>query len=359
MFWLRFFAGFGIGGVIPNIVAINAESAPRHLRATLAIIAVGFVPVGGALAGFASAALDSALRLADPVSDRRCRSGDFRARRDLRAAGVDQISWRCTKASGQRWKLVAAIRPDFDVPPNARFVIEDEQQAPTSNPVYLFRNGWWLITPLHLASLRAQPDGLFLPHQLDADVAARRQAAAGDGGARRRRAAGRRHQSARWCCAGGCSGTASSPLRSCLCSRCRWSRSIGYAGLTSTTALYWRRRSSPASWCSASSPASTSSGALIYPTSLRANGSGWQLGIGRSALIVGPLLGALFVGLSVAEALHLVGAAVRRRRGGVLRHLRCSTTRGCARIRNWRRRSRQESRIAGNPGGVARGMCAQ
>src|SRR5580693_7201426 len=55
--WLRFFAGLGIGGVIPNLVAINAESAPRTLRATLAIIAVGLVPLGGALAGFASAAL--------------------------------------------------------------------------------------------------------------------------------------------------------------------------------------------------------------------------------------------------------------------------------------------------------------
>src|SRR5277367_2516740 len=55
--WLRFFAGLGIGGVIPNVVAINAESAPRNLRATLAIIAVGTVPMGGALAGFASAAL--------------------------------------------------------------------------------------------------------------------------------------------------------------------------------------------------------------------------------------------------------------------------------------------------------------
>src|SRR6476620_3194503 len=36
MFWLRLLAGLGIGGVIPNVVAINAESAPRHLRATLA-----------------------------------------------------------------------------------------------------------------------------------------------------------------------------------------------------------------------------------------------------------------------------------------------------------------------------------
>src|SRR6185312_770239 len=52
MFWLRLLAGLGIGGVIPNIVAINAESAPRRHRATLALIAVGFVPLGGAIPGF-------------------------------------------------------------------------------------------------------------------------------------------------------------------------------------------------------------------------------------------------------------------------------------------------------------------
>jgi len=40
-------------------------------------------------------------------------------------------------------------------------------------------------------------------------------------------------------------------------------------------------------------------GAMIYPTSLRANGSGWELGIGRIGSIVGPLVEAIFVGLPV------------------------------------------------------------
>src|SRR5436190_3162389 len=57
MFWLRLLAGLGIGGVIPNVVAINAESAPRQLRATLAIIAVGCVPIGGAIPGIVTAVL--------------------------------------------------------------------------------------------------------------------------------------------------------------------------------------------------------------------------------------------------------------------------------------------------------------
>jgi len=42
-------------------------------------------------------------------------------------------------------------------------------------------------------------------------------------------------------------------------------------------------------------------GAMIYPTSLRAMGSGWQLGIGRLGAIAGPFLGALFVGLAVEQ----------------------------------------------------------
>src|SRR3954463_11470244 len=57
MFWLRFLAGLGIGGVIPNMIALNIESAPRRSRATLALIAAGCVPFGGAIPGFVSATL--------------------------------------------------------------------------------------------------------------------------------------------------------------------------------------------------------------------------------------------------------------------------------------------------------------
>jgi MFS transporter, AAHS family, 4-hydroxybenzoate transporter len=42
-------------------------------------------------------------------------------------------------------------------------------------------------------------------------------------------------------------------------------------------------------------------GAMIYPTSLRANGSGWQLGIGRIGAIIGPFVGAQFATLPVAD----------------------------------------------------------
>src|SRR5690349_5255179 len=148
MFWLRLVAGFGIGGVIPNVVAINAESAPRKLRATLAIIAVGCVPLGGAIPGVISAVLVPTYGW--PIL--------------FQVGGIvpivigvaaivglpESIKYMALHESqrGNMEKLIAEIRPEFQVPPDARFVVEDEQQFPGFSPAYLFRQGLQVITPL-------------------------------------------------------------------------------------------------------------------------------------------------------------------------------------------------------------------
>jgi AAHS family 4-hydroxybenzoate transporter-like MFS transporter len=76
--------------------------------------------------------------------------------------------------------------------------------------------------------------------------------------------------------------------------------SIGYAGQTSTTAL--AVATFFAGFCVLGIQTGINvTGALVYPTSLRANGSGWQLGIGRIGSIIGPIAGALFVGLPVEK----------------------------------------------------------
>jgi AAHS family 4-hydroxybenzoate transporter-like MFS transporter len=90
--------------------------------------------------------------------------------------------------------------------------------------------------------------------------------------------------------------------------------SIGFAGLTSKTALL--TATFFAGFCVLGIQSGINVvGALIYPTSLRANGSGWQLGMGRLGSIVGPLVGALFVGLPVEQlymwsALPFAGGAI-------------------------------------------------
>ena len=76
--------------------------------------------------------------------------------------------------------------------------------------------------------------------------------------------------------------------------------SIGYAGLTSTAALLAVTFFAGVLVLGIQSGINVV-GAMIYPTSIRANGSGWQLGIGRLGAIAGPFLGALFVGLPVEQ----------------------------------------------------------
>jgi AAHS family 4-hydroxybenzoate transporter-like MFS transporter len=297
MFWLRLLAGLGIGGVIPNVVAVNAESAPRHLRATLAIIAVGCVPIGGAIPGFVAAAFvptygwQILFLIGGIVPIVIGLAAIFGLPESIKYMALHESQRSRMEA------LIAAIRPGFKVPANARFVIEDEKQFPGFNPVYLFREGLTVITPLLWLLFALNLMGYFFllswtPTLL---TAAKLPPATGA-------LAGAVLQ------VGGTVGA----LTLCgLLQRHRFLAiaimfviavpvvaAIGFAGLTSQSVLL------TATFFAGFLALGIQSGinvvgAMIYPTSLRANGSGWQLGIGRIGSIVGPLVGAVFVGLPV------------------------------------------------------------
>jgi MFS transporter, AAHS family, 4-hydroxybenzoate transporter len=298
MSWLRFIAGLGIGGVIPNIVAINAESAPRDKRATLAIIATGMVTLGGAIAGFVSAAFVPShgwqiLFFVGGIAPIVFALGAiFFLPESIKFMAIHE---------GQRRKMVALLkemRPDFVVPPNARFVIEDEKQAP-SNPLNLFREGLALITPLTWLMFACNLMGFFFllswtPTLMGAAHVPPTVAALAGAGLQ-------------------VGGTVGSLLLCWWLQRARFLAiaimfviavpivgSIGFAGLSSTTALIVATFFAGFFVLGIQSGINVV-GAMIYPTSLRANGSGWQLGIGRLGAIIGPLAGALFVGLPVTR----------------------------------------------------------
>lgn len=297
MFWLRLIAGLGIGGVIPNVIAINAESAPRHLRATLAIIAVGLVPLGGALPGLVAATLVPShgwqiLFLIGGIAPIVIAIASI--------FGLPESIKFMALHESQRAKmerLIATIRPDFKVPPNARFVIEDEKQFPGFNPVYLFRDGMALITPLLWLLFALNLMGFFFlaswtPTLL---VAAKLPPAT----------------AALAAVSLQIGGTVGALVL------CRWLdryrflaisllfvlavpavAAIGYAGTSSVAVLMIVTFLAGVCVLGIQSGINVA-GALVYPTSLRANGSGWELGLGRIGSIVGPLLGALFVGMPV------------------------------------------------------------
>jgi AAHS family 4-hydroxybenzoate transporter-like MFS transporter len=300
MFWLRLLAGLGIGGVIPNMVAINIESAPRRSRGTLALIATGMVPLGGAIPGIVSATLVPqygwpVLFLIGGIAPIIIAAVAF--------FGMPESIKYMTIHEGQRanlMKLIGVLRPDFKVPEGARFVIEDEKQFPGFSPVYLFKEGLALITPLLWLLFALNLMGYFFllswtPTLLTAAKLPPATAALTSASLQ-------------------VGGTVGALLL------CRWLDrhrflaisillviavpvvgSIGYFGITSTRTTLLIV-SFLAGFCVLGIQSGINvAGALIYPTSLRANGSGWQLGIGRLGSIVGPLLGALFVALPVAQ----------------------------------------------------------
>ena len=300
MFWLRLLAGLGIGGVIPNVVAINAESAPRRLRATLAIIAVGFVPLGGAIPGFVTASLvpQHGWQIIFLIG------GIMPIVLALAAiVGLPESVKFMALHEGHRGRmerLIVSICPGTVVPPNARFVIEDEQQQFKGfNPKYLFGQGLAFITPLLWALFALNLMGYFFliswtPTLLTAAKLPPTTAAL----------AGASLQ------VGGTIGALA---------LCWWFQRhrfmavaimlvlavpavglIGFAGLRSERSLIIATFIAGFLVLGIQSGINVI-GALVYPTSLRANGSGWQLGIGRIGSIVGPLAGALLVGLPVQQ----------------------------------------------------------
>ncbi len=315
MFWLRLIAGLGIGGVIPNMIAINIESAPRQARAKLGLIATGLVPLGGALPGFVSAALVP--QHGWPIL---FQIGGIAPIVIAIAALIwmpESIKYM-TIHEGQRRNLLNLIQklsPGTVLPEGARFVVEDEKQFPSSNPKYLFREGLHVITPLLWLLFALNLMGFFFllswtptlltAAKLPPATAALSSAAIQVG------------------------GTVGTLLLMDWLSRRQFLAisilllvsvpvvgSLGTIGLGASQGALLAA-SFFAGFCVLGVQSGINvCGAMVYPTSLRANGSGWELGVGRLGSIVGPLLGALFVTLPVDKLYmwsatpFLVGAAV-------------------------------------------------
>ncbi|HEV2160929.1 MAG TPA: MFS transporter [Stellaceae bacterium] len=315
LFWLRLAAGIGIGGVIPNVVAMNIEFAPRRLRSTLAIIAVGMVPISAGIPGVVAATLvpTHGWQIIFLIGG-------------IAPLVIAAIAWFVLPESikymaiheGHRKdmeRLIGRIRPDVKVAPNARFIIEDEKQYSGFNPKYLFRDGLHVITPLLWLLFALNLMGYFFllswtPILLTASKLSLQVAAA----------AGTALQ------IGGTIGAfvicrpidkyGFRPITLFFVLAVPVVASIGFVGLTGSVPLLMVV-TFLAGFCSLGIQSAINvASAMVYPTSLRANGSGWELGLGRIGSIVGPLLGGVFVTLPIQQLYmwsalpFLVGAVV-------------------------------------------------
>ena len=109
---IRFLTGLGLGGAMPNTVAMTSEFNPRRRRATMVMIMFCGFSVGAALGGFLAAGADPAFRLALGVHRRRRRAAAAGADPGAAAAGIGALPGadRPRSRSGSR-ELLGLIGP--------------------------------------------------------------------------------------------------------------------------------------------------------------------------------------------------------------------------------------------------------
>ena len=151
---LRFLAGVGLGGVIPNIVALVAEMTPKRLRG-MAIVIVNFgVPAGIAIPGLAAAALVP--RYGWPVL--MLLGGVLPLVVAVISAALLPESARYLANRGRDAhvrRLLGAIRPDLPITAATRIVSPPRAPVGNGSPRGLFADGLAALTPLLWLALAA------------------------------------------------------------------------------------------------------------------------------------------------------------------------------------------------------------
>lgn len=293
---LRFITGVGIGGLMPTIIALNAEYAPKRYRATLITVMFTGLTLGAGLPGTVAGWLmvrygwQSLFLLGGIVT-----------------LGITVVSalWlpesiKYLVLRGDRHRdvarLVGELAPGTDLA-GARFVISDERSPSGFSPRLLFSDGLRFITPL-LWVLAICNTGTFyfvttwLPTVLHSSgIPLTRSGLA-----------------LTFFQVGGTLGGLSiaRPLdRMGLMPVCLLfllaipiTCSIGFAAQWSETALMVAVFLAGFTLLGLQFGINATS-ALIYPTAFRANGSGWTFAVGKIGSVTGPIVAGVLIGMNL------------------------------------------------------------
>jgi AAHS family 4-hydroxybenzoate transporter-like MFS transporter len=308
LIYLRFCAGIGIGGLLPNIIALNAEFAPKRVRATLVIIMFCGITFGGSVPGMVSVFLVPAygwqilfwiggvlpLIMAVLVAAFMPES--------LKFLVVNH------KPRERIVKILRAMAPEVSVPAGASFAVRDEKQYRGFNPKYLFADGLapititlWICFICNLMAFYFIQG--WLPIILTSIKIPISQAAW----------AGTLFQ------IGGTLGglvlarpidtKGLTPVLVLFVLSIPITALIGFIGLRSEGLLFLMVTLS--GFCTLGLQFGlNAASALIYPTALRSNGSGWAFAIGRVGSATGPLIGGVLIAAHMPLTWIYVCAAV-------------------------------------------------
>lgn len=303
---IRFLTGLGLGGAMPNSVAMTAEYSPHRRRATMVMIMFCGFSVGAALGGLIAAALIPA----------------FGWRSVFLVGGVvplvlaPVLAWtlpesvrflalRGRAANGRIGAILARMYPGERFAPGTRFVAH-EAVLPGLPVLHLFRERratttllLWVVFFMSLLDLYFLSN--WLPTVLN-DLGASDSIAAAVGSMLQ---------------VGGVFGTF---ILGHFIDRFSF-RALGLVYLLASGAIVgigYSSHSIPlaaaaifaAGFCIVGGQiASNALAATFYPTSIRATGVGWSLGVGRVGSIVGPLVGGTLLAMHFATQSLFTAAA--------------------------------------------------
>jgi AAHS family 4-hydroxybenzoate transporter-like MFS transporter len=308
LLWLRFLSGIGLGGVIPNVIALNSEFAPKRLRATFLVVISMGISLGGSIPGIVGVTLMPAygwpvifivggivpivvgLMMIFTVPD----SIKFLVLR----GGRDETVRR----------LIGRIDPDLSIAPGARFVLDPDEGAKTRGSVIeLFRGGWatvtilvWLLFVLNLMANNLL--NAWLPMIVQTSGHSAEQGAY----------AGTLYQ---------LGGSFGGLLIGIFLDRIglkifavMFAVAVPVVALTGTVgasgALLLLMAFLSGCVVTGMQNALNAGAGLIYPTWLRANGVGYALGVGRIGSITGPLIGSLLARMEMPTSAYFYVTAV-------------------------------------------------
>ena len=301
---LRFMAGIGIGGVLPNLTALVIEWAPMRYRATMMICVFTGVAFGGAFPGLVAATLVPAHGW--PIIFQI--GGAFPVVVGLAAIWLLPESAKFLVVSGQGGAAVARAMGRLQggvVAEGARFTLGETKHSGMALP-RLFADGLapltallWLVFVLNLMGyfflLSWTPTVLAAAH-IDPSKAA---------------VAGVLTQ------IGGVIGSlilarpmdrmGLGPIAALEAFAVPVVAVIGYAAAAEAQTLLFVLQFLAGFGVLAAQTGLNAVSGLIYPTSVRSNGSGWAFGVGRVGSIVGPVVGGYLIAAHLPiQQLYLV-----------------------------------------------------
>jgi len=302
---IRFLTGLGLGGAMPNAVALTSEYNPQRRRATMVMIMFCGFSIGAALGGVLAAGLIPR----------------FGWRAVFMVGGIVPLvmlplliralpeSVRFLATAGRAPERVAAllkrISPHAAFAPNARFVVHETHLA--GIPVgHLFREGRSPVTLLlWVVFFMSLLDIYFLANWLPTvlhDLGASVSAAALIGSMLQ---------------VGGVVGTFALGIvidrfsfRALALVYFGVVFAVGAIGQVGHSAVLVSIAIFAAGFCVVGGQiAANALAAGFYPTSVRATGVGWALGIGRVGSIIGPLVGGVLLAHKWSTAAVFIAAA--------------------------------------------------